>query len=166
MLPTAAAQPQQAAEGEAPPGTRRSYGLLRFLPHVAVLVCVGIVYLSVEFYSFSGPRGPAGVDGSYHMFSSSDGALVLSTEGVRDQKVAAAVEARAAAAEREAWLERHADELGCDFPFQRVNPDCPRFVHLPVTRGGGLGNKYFTYILGMLLAMDMKGEAVGCLSRP
>lgn len=54
------------------------------------------------------------------------------------------------------WKDVHADQLACDFPYQKVDQLCPRFVHLPIVPGAGLGHKYFTYILGVLLAIDMK----------
>lgn len=58
------------------------------------------------------------------------------------------------------WLKDHKDQLKCDFPYQEIDENCPRFVHMPVTPGAGLGNKFFTYIIGPLLAIDMKATYV------
>lgn len=58
------------------------------------------------------------------------------------------------------WLEKHQHQLKCDFPYQKIDENCPRFVHMPVTPQAGLGNKFFTYIIGPLLAIDMKATYV------
>ena len=36
----------------------------------------------------------------------------------------------------------------------QVDLSCPRFVHVPLS-DSGLGNKYFSYVVGVMLAIDM-----------
>lgn len=138
-------QPQPAA-----PSARRGDVLRNFFPQVAVLFCIGVVYIYVEYYTF--PAQASSNQGTYHVQTKEGGGTMvqlddaLTSDIVEDEVVARQAD----------WRDAHADQLACDFPFQRVDPSCPRFVHLPITRGGGLGNKFFTYILGLLLAIDMK----------
>ena len=47
------------------------------------------------------------------------------------------------------------EDKSCAYPYQKINPACPRFVYLPIASEGGLGNKYFTLVLGMLLAIEL-----------
>ena len=42
------------------------------------------------------------------------------------------------------------------YDYQVIDESCPRYVHLPIAYGAGLGNKQLTLLLGMLLAIDMK----------
>ena len=42
------------------------------------------------------------------------------------------------------------------YDYQIIDDSCPRYVHLPIAYGAGLGNKQLTLLLGMLLAIDLK----------
>lgn len=48
------------------------------------------------------------------------------------------------------------DEKYYPYDYQLIDESCPRYVHLPIAYGAGLGNKQLTLLLGMLLAIDLK----------
>lgn len=112
----------------------RARGLARYLPQASVILITGGLYMYIQYYAFF----PTEIHQQRN--------LVLSGASYRklgdDSQIP--------------WRVRHAEELTCDFAYQHVDTKCPRFVHLPVTWGGGLGNKFFTHILGLMLAIDMK----------
>lgn len=136
-------------------------GLSGLVPRLSILLLVGLVYVYIEYSSIPAHDTR---QGTYHVQTQEkqetkggEGFLssIWSTAAYRPPESEAAPANDIVSSEAR-WKDAHADQLACDFPYQKVDPQCPRFVHLPITRGGGLGNKFFTYILGVLLAIDMK----------
>jgi hypothetical protein len=137
-----------AAQADSTPLLSSRRGLGGLLPKISVLLCIGLVYVYVEYSSFPGYNTR---QGTYHI--QTEGVITATGSDVRERREEASAGGELLQAK---WKEAHADQLACDFPYQKVDKACPRFVHLPITRGGGLGNKFFTYILGLLLAIDLK----------